>query len=61
MRCEISILSELQRGEKVKGRTCKWLKGKYNLDGDNILETKEVIKQKVHLKAQRVRRFEKRF
>lgn len=44
---------------KAKGRTCRRLKRKHNLNSANILETKEVIKQKVQLKALKDRRFEK--
>ena len=60
LRGELSILTELQRGVNVKGRSAKKLKRKYQLNEGNTLEVKETIKQKVQLKTQRVQRFEKR-
>ena len=60
MRGELSVLSELQRGINVKGRKCRKMIKKYQLTKENILSVKETIKQKMQLKAQRIRRYEKR-
>ena len=60
MRGELSILSELQRGVNTKGRRFRKITKKYQLTSQNILEVKEKIKQKMQLKAQRMRRYDKR-
>ena len=60
MRGQLSILSELQRGVNVKGKECRKLIRKFKVTEDNIDVVKETIKQKMQLKAQRLRRFDKR-
>ena len=60
MRGELSILTELQRGVNVKGKACRTMKRKYKIEKDNINTVKETIKQRMQLKAQRLRRYEKR-
>ena len=60
MRGELSILSELQRGVNVKGRRFRKMTKKCQLTNKNILEVKEMIKQKMQLKSQRMRRYDKR-
>ena len=58
MRGDLSILTELQKGMNVKGRACRTLKRKYKINKDNII--KETVKQKMQLKAQRLRKYEQR-
>ena len=60
MRGELSILSELQMGVNVKGRRFRKIPKKYQLASENILEVEEMIKQKMQLKAQRMRWYDKR-
>ena len=60
MRGELSILTELQNGINVKGRACITLKKTNKINKDNIIIIKETVKQKMQLKAQRLRRCEKR-
>ena len=60
MRGELSIISEVQWEVNVKGRKFRKMTKKYQLTSKNILEVKEMIKQKMQLKAQRMRRYEKR-
>ena len=61
MRGEISILDELSRGNNVKSRKGRKVKRKYKLKSlEDIPPVKETLKQKVTVKAQRLRRFEKR-
>ena len=56
-RGELSILEDLSNGIRKGGK----VKRKYKLKNENDITTaKERIKQKVHVKAQRIRRFEKR-
>ena len=60
-RGEISILEELSKGVSVKTSKAKKVR-KYNSSPEQtrVSEVKETLKQKFHLKAQRIRRFEKR-
>ena len=60
-RGELSILEDLSKGINVKTRKGQIVKRKYKLQNENDITTgKERIKQKVQVKAQRIRRFEKR-
>ena len=56
---ELSILTELQKGINVKGEACRTLQRKYKINKDNVI-IKNTVKQKLQLKAQRLRRYEKR-
>ena len=60
MRGDLSIISELQRGIDVKGRKCRRMIKIHQLTKENITSVKETIKQKMQLKAQRIRRYERR-
>lgn len=62
MRGELLILTELQkRGINIKGKAYRTLKRRYIINNDNIIIIKEKnVKQKMQLKAQRLRRYEKR-
>ena len=61
LRGELSLLDELYKGNDVKGRRVRKLVRKFKLkDKGCISEAKEILKQKIQVKAQRVRRFEKR-
>ena len=61
MRCEISILTEIENGNNPKTRKSRKLKRKFNLKNHaEIPVLKEELKQKMQAKAQRLRRFEKR-
>ena len=57
---DLSIISELQKGINVTGRKCRGMIKKYQLTIQNRTSVKETIKQKMHLKAQRTRRYERR-
>jgi len=61
-RGEISILEELSKGVSVKSRKARKVIRKYNLSSEQtrIPEIKETLKQKLQLKDQRIRRYEKR-
>ena len=60
-RGELSILEDLSKGINVKTRKRRRVKRKHKLQNENDITTaKERIKQKVQVKAQRIRRFEKR-
>ena len=61
LRAEISILDELSRGVSVKTRKARKLKRNLNITDKASLDcAKENLKQKMQLKAQRLRRFDKR-
>ena len=61
LRGEVSILDELMRGVKVKSRILNTMKKKDKIKKSNDLTPlKETLKQKIELKAQRLRRYEKR-
>ena len=60
-RKELSIIAELEKGSRVKDRKVRNIENKYKLKrNQSISELKEIIKQKMQAKAQRIRRFEKR-
>ena len=60
-RKELSRLDEHIKSNNVKKSKLKFLKKYFKkLNTDNILEVKEVIKQKMQAKSQRLRRYEKR-
>ena len=60
-RKELSILTELEKGSQVKERKIRNIERKYNIRrNQNLTEVKEIIKQQMQAKAQRIRRFEKR-
>ena len=54
---ELSISTKLQREINVKGRACRTLKRKCKINKGNIIINKESFKQKMQLKAQRLRRY----
>ena len=54
------LLTELQRGEDVKGRACRTLKRKYKTNKDNTIIIKKTIKHIMQLKTQRLRRYKRR-
>lgn len=61
LRAEISILDELSKGINVNTRKSRKLKRKFNIvNQQSITTTKENLKQKMQVKAQRLRRFDKR-
>ena len=60
-RGEMSILDELIRGVKVKSRILNRMKKKYKMKNfEDLTPMKETLKQKIQLKAQRMRRYDKR-
>ena len=61
-RGEISILEELSKGVAVKTRKARKVIQKYKVSPEQtkIPEITETLKQKVQLKAQRIRKYEKR-
>ena len=60
LRGEVSILHELIRGVKVKSRILNRMKEKYKMKKlDNLTPLKETLKQKIQLKPQRMRWYEK--
>jgi len=59
-RKELSILTELEKGSRVKERKVRNIEQKYNTRrNQNLPEVKEIIKQQMQAKAQRIHRFEK--
>ena len=61
LRAELSILDEISKGTVVKTRKSKRLKQKHKIKDKVTLDSaKEKIKQVMQLKAQRLRRFDKR-
>ena len=59
-RGELSLPEDSSKRINVKARKGGKVKRKYNLQNENDITTaKEIIKQKVKVKAQRIRRFEK--
>ena len=61
MRAELSILDEISRGVNVRTRKSHRLKKKYNVENKTSLDSaKEKVKQIMQLKAQRLRRYDKR-
>lgn len=60
-RSDLSILVEMEKGSRIKGRKRKQMLKRYNIKNPEDLATgKEVLKQQIQEKAQRIRRFEKR-
>ena len=61
MRAEISILNEISKGVNVKTRMSRNIKKKYKISDENtLLIAKESLKQRMQVKAQRLRPLEKR-
>ena len=61
LRAEISILDEISRGTVVKTKKAKRIKSKHKIvDKASLDSAKEKVKQVMQLKAQRLRRFDKR-
>ena len=57
----LSILVEMKKGSRIKERKQKQMLKRYNIKNPADLATaKEVFKQQIQAKAQRIRRFEKR-
>ena len=59
LRGKLCILSESESVINVKGKMYRKLKRKYELNKENITRLKETVKQRMQLKAQKVRRYEK--
>ena len=60
-RSDLSILVEMEKGSRIKERKQKQMLKRYNIKNPADLATaKEVLKQQIQAKAQRIRRFEKR-
>ena len=58
---EISILNEVSKGINLKTRKLRKIKRKYKISEKNeLISTKESLKQIMQVKAQRLRRFDKR-
>ena len=61
LRAEISILNEVSKGANLKTRKLRKIKRKYKISDEKaLLSTKESLKQRTQVKAQRSRRFDKR-
>ena len=61
LRGELSILTEIGKGLNVRSRKGRKLRRKYDLNGGkDILVIREIIKQKIMVKSQRMRRYDKR-
>ena len=61
LRGELSILTELADGRNVKTRKGRKVRRKYDIKNEaNINVAKEVLKQRISVKSQRLRRYEKR-
>ena len=61
LRGKVSILDELLRGVKVKSRILNRMKKKYKMKNfEDLAPLKETLKQKIQLKAQIMRRYDKR-
>ena len=61
MRAEISILNENSKGVNVEIRMSRNIEKKYKISDENtLLIAKESLKQRMQVKAQRLRRLEKR-
>ena len=59
LRGKLFIMSESERDIYVKGKMYRKLKRKYELNKENITRLKETVKQRMQLKAKKVRRYEK--
>ena len=61
LRAEMSIFNEVSKGVNLKIRKLRKIKRKYKISDENaLLPTKESLKQRMQVKAQRLRRFDKR-
>ena len=61
LRAEISIIDEFLRDVDVRTRKSRKIKKKYNIKDKNSLQiAKETLKQRMQVKTQRLRRFDKR-
>ena len=61
MRSDLSIIEEVSRGVRVKNSKVRKITHKYRIiDNTDIPVIKETLKQRIQLKAQRKRRYEKR-
>ncbi|XP_063588611.1 uncharacterized protein LOC134765758 [Penaeus indicus] len=61
LRAELSILDEISKGTLVKTKKARNVKKRNEVtDEKSLLPAKETIKQKIQVKAQRLRRFDKR-
>ena len=60
MRGEMSILSEIERNKDPKKRKVRKVIRKYKISAIDISSIKEELKQKIQVKAQRERQFDKR-
>ena len=61
LRGEVLILDEFIRGVKVKARILNRMKKKYKMKNfEDLALLKETLKQKIQLKAQRMRWYDKR-
>lgn len=60
-RSDVSVLSEMQKGSRIRGNRENQIKKRYNIKCvDDISVVREKLKQQIQAKAQRIRRFEKR-
>ena len=60
-RSDISILTEIQNGSKIRERKRKEIEKRYGIKKPGDVPTiKETLKQQIQAKAQRIKRFEKR-
>ena len=58
---ELSILDEISKGAAVKTRKARKVRNRNNVTDENsLLTAKETLKQKIQVKAQRLRRYDKR-
>ena len=59
LRAELSILDEISKGTAVKTRKAKKVRNRNNVTDENsLLTAKETLKQKLQVKAQRLRRYD---
>ena len=62
LRAELSILDEISKGNAVKTRKARKVRNRNNVTEENsLLTAKETLKQKIHVKAQRLRRYDTRY
>ena len=61
LRAELSILDEISKGTTVKTRKAIKIRNRNNASDENsVLTAKETLKQKIQVKAHRLRRYDKR-
>ena len=61
LRAELSILDGISKGTAVKTRKARKVRNRNNVTDENsLLTAKETLKQKIQVKAQRLRRYDKR-